>query len=58
MDDDRYFAGEIIGNVLELEPRKWRNPRKIDFRMNKERIEQFRKRYDKFDWTKSLGVPS
>ncbi|KAJ7857614.1 CwfJ C-terminus 1-domain-containing protein-like protein [Mycena olivaceomarginata] len=28
----RYFAGEIIGNVLELEPRKWRRPKRIDFR--------------------------
>ncbi|KAJ7712436.1 CwfJ C-terminus 1-domain-containing protein-like protein [Mycena metata] len=51
----RYFAGEIIGNVLELEPRKWRRPKRIDFRSNKERIADFKKKYDKFDWTGMIG---
>ncbi|KAJ7644275.1 CwfJ C-terminus 1-domain-containing protein-like protein [Roridomyces roridus] len=50
-----YFAGEIIGNVLELEPRKWRRPKRIDFWSNKERVSQFRKKYDKFDWTGMIG---
>ncbi|KAJ6584817.1 CwfJ C-terminus 1-domain-containing protein-like protein [Mycena capillaripes] len=51
----RYFAGEIIGNVLELEPRKWRRPKRIDFRSNKERVVEFKKKYDKFDWTGMIG---
>ncbi|KAJ7758575.1 CwfJ C-terminus 1-domain-containing protein-like protein [Mycena maculata] len=51
----RYFAGEIIGNVLELEPRKWRRPKRIDFRSNKERVAEFKKKYDKFDWTGMIG---
>ncbi|KAJ7071866.1 CwfJ C-terminus 1-domain-containing protein-like protein [Mycena belliarum] len=51
----RYFAGEIIGNVLELEPRKWRRPRRIEFRSNKERVAIFKKKYDKFDWTGMIG---
>ncbi|GLB38508.1 putative protein similar to CwfJ C-terminus 2 [Lyophyllum shimeji] len=51
----KYFAGEIIGNVLELEPRRWRRPRRIDFRANKERVQEFRKKYDKFDWTGMIG---
>ncbi|KAJ8509116.1 hypothetical protein ONZ45_g8685 [Pleurotus djamor] len=51
----RYFAGEIIGNVLEVEPRKWRRPRKLDFRSNKERVAQYKKKYDKFDWTGMIG---
>ncbi|KAJ6512106.1 CwfJ C-terminus 1-domain-containing protein-like protein [Mycena vitilis] len=51
----RYFAGEIIGNVLELEPRKWRRPKLIDFRSNKERVSDFKKKYDKFDWTGMIG---
>ncbi|KAJ7645525.1 CwfJ C-terminus 1-domain-containing protein-like protein [Mycena polygramma] len=51
----RYFAGEIIGNVLELEPRKWRRPKRIDFRSNKERVSEFKKKYDKFDWTGMIG---
>ncbi|KAF8208746.1 CwfJ C-terminus 1-domain-containing protein-like protein [Mycena galopus ATCC 62051] len=51
----KYFAGEIIGNVLELEPRKWRRPKRIDFRSNKERVVDFKKKYDKFDWTGMIG---
>lgn len=47
----RWFAGEIIGNLLELEPRRWRRPRRMDFRSNKERVGEFRRMYDKFDWT-------
>ncbi|KAI0311715.1 CwfJ C-terminus 1-domain-containing protein-like protein [Amylostereum chailletii] len=47
----RYFAGEIIGNVLELEPRRWRHPRRLDFRQNNERIGKFKKKYNQFDWT-------
>ncbi|KAJ6557312.1 CwfJ C-terminus 1-domain-containing protein-like protein [Mycena vulgaris] len=50
-----YFAGEIIGNVLELEPRKWRRPKRIDFRSNKERVSDFKKKYDRFDWTGMIG---
>ena len=47
----RYFAGEIIGNVLELEPRRWRRPRRVDFGKNKERAVRFKKDYERFDWT-------
>lgn len=47
----QYFAGEIIGNLLDLEPRRWRRPKRMDFRLNKERVAQFKKQYDKFDWT-------
>lgn len=47
----RYFAGEIVGNLLELEPRRWRHPRRLDFGRNKERVTNFRKRFDRFDWT-------
>ena len=46
-----YFATEIIGNVLDLEPRKWRHPRRVDFSFNKSRATKFRKQYDKYDWT-------
>ena len=47
----RWFAGEIIGNVLDIEPRRWRRPRRIDFHQNKERVKQLKRKYDKFDWT-------
>lgn len=54
----RNFAAEIIGNVLDLEPRKWRRPRRMDRKLNDERVKAFRKHYDKFDWTKMLAQTS
>ncbi|KAI5896716.1 uncharacterized protein SCHCODRAFT_02615633 [Schizophyllum commune H4-8] len=51
----KYFAGEIIGNVLDLEPRKWRRPKRIDFHSNKQRVAQFKQKYDQFDWTPMIG---
>ncbi|KAF8895271.1 CwfJ C-terminus 1-domain-containing protein-like protein [Infundibulicybe gibba] len=53
-----YFAGEIIGNVLEIETRRWRRPRRVDFRSNKERVARFKKGYDQFDWTGMIGRES
>jgi len=50
-----YFAGEIIGNLLEMEPRHWRRPKKVDFRENKNRVAQFRRNYERFDWTGMIG---
>jgi hypothetical protein len=47
----RYFAGEIIGNLLELEPRRWRRPRRVDWREQKNVVEDFKKKYLPFDWT-------
>lgn len=51
----RWFAQEIIGNMLDLEPRRWRKPRRVDFRQNKDRVAKFRAAYDRFDWTKLLA---
>ncbi|OCH91871.1 hypothetical protein OBBRIDRAFT_752448 [Obba rivulosa] len=51
----RYFAAEIIGNLLDLEPRRWRRPRRFDFVRNKERTEKFRQKYEKYDWTGMIG---
>jgi len=49
-----YFAGEIIGNVLELEARQWRRPKRVDLRRNSERVGEFKKKYSRFDWTGML----
>ncbi|GAA5970020.1 hypothetical protein JCM21900_003962 [Sporobolomyces salmonicolor] len=49
-----YFAHEIIGNLLDLEPRRWRKPRRLDRRDNAKRAEAFRKGYERWDWTKML----
>ncbi|KAK7682399.1 hypothetical protein QCA50_014604 [Cerrena zonata] len=54
-DFPRYFAAEIIGNVLEVEPRRWRRPRRVDFHNNKARVAKFKKMYDQFDWTGLIG---
>ncbi|KAI0657373.1 CwfJ C-terminus 1-domain-containing protein-like protein [Cubamyces menziesii] len=47
----RWFAAEIIGNLLDVEPRRWRRPRRIETWQNKERVKGFKQKYDKFDWT-------
>ncbi|SGY19417.1 BQ5605_C014g07643 [Microbotryum silenes-dioicae] len=54
----RYFAHEIIGNLLGLEARRWRKPRRVDTRKNEERVRAFRKGYDAYDWTKMLAQTS
>ena len=51
----RYFAAEIIGNMMDIEPRRWRRPKKVDSQFNKERVKKFKQRYDKFDWTGMIG---
>lgn len=40
---------------MEVEARRWRRPRRIDFRSNAERVKAFRMKYDKFDWTGMIG---
>ena len=41
--------------MLDVEPRRWRRPKRMDFRFNKERVSEFRKKYEKFDWTHLIG---
>lgn len=50
----RYFAQEIIGNLLSLEPRAWRRPKRIPFSENTARVSAFRKLYASYDWTGAL----
>lgn len=40
--------------MLDLAPRQWRKPRRIDPRQNPTRVQAFRRKYDQFDWTKML----
>lgn len=51
----RYFAAEIIGNQLDVEPRRWRRPRKMDMQFNGSRVKKFKAVYDQFDWTHLIG---
>ena len=50
----RYFAGEIIGSVLELEPRRWRRPKRISPASQQDRVKGYRAKYKKYDWTGML----
>nr|XP_019048938.1 cell cycle control protein cwf19 [Kwoniella bestiolae CBS 10118]OCF27868.1 cell cycle control protein cwf19 [Kwoniella bestiolae CBS 10118] len=52
----RYFAAEVIGNVLGLEPRKWRKPRKIDYNLNKDRARKLGEKFQPFNWTVGQGT--
>ncbi len=51
----RWFAQEIIGNLLDLPPKRWRKPQRVDYRQNAKRVAEFRKTYDKYDWTGQIG---
>ncbi|PWN52433.1 hypothetical protein IE53DRAFT_340599 [Violaceomyces palustris] len=53
----RTFAAEIIGNQLDLEPRRWRKPRRIHSgtKQDEDRLRNFKARWDSFDWTKMLS---
>lgn len=53
-DDDagafpRYFAGEIIGSLLDLEPRKWRHPKRVQQDPSK-----LGNAFHPYDWTLQL----
>jgi hypothetical protein len=50
----RYFAAEIIGNILGVEPRRWRNPRTIDLSLNKERARALGTKFQPYNWTVQL----
>ncbi len=50
-----YFAREIVGNLLEMEPRTWRKPRRLDGKQHAQMLANFRSRWSDFDWTKLLN---
>ncbi|AFR94781.1 cell cycle control protein cwf19 [Cryptococcus neoformans C23] len=52
----RYFAQEVIGNILGLEARKWRRPRKMDVALNKERARKLGTHFQPYNWTVGNGV--
>ncbi|CAO1616689.1 unnamed protein product [Parajaminaea phylloscopi] len=53
---EHFFAAEIIGNLLDLEPRAWRNPKRL--RNDPKRAEELQRdlaaKWAPFDWTKML----
>lgn len=51
----RYFAAEIIGNMLELEPRKWRKPKRLDYALNQQRAADLGNWFQPYNWTVQLS---
>ena len=51
---ERYFAAEIIGNLLDLEPVKWRKPKKMDLALNQERAAKLGNWFQPYNWTTQL----
>ncbi|XP_064636752.1 CWF19-like protein 2 [Lineus longissimus] len=50
----KYFGKEIIGGMLDLEPRLWRKPMKENFEDQRTKVLQFSKWWKPFDWTLQL----
>lgn len=51
---NRYFAAEIIGNLLDLEPIKWRKPKKLDYGLNPQRAAKLGQWFQPYNWTTQL----
>ena len=49
-----YFGKEILGGMLDLEPRRWRKPRRENFEEHKKKVLQFGEWWEPFDWTKKI----
>ncbi|KAK2563412.1 CWF19-like protein 2 [Acropora cervicornis] len=49
-----YFGKEILGGMLDLEPQRWRKPRKENFEEHKKKVLRFGEWWEPFDWTKKI----
>ncbi|ORX45951.1 hypothetical protein BCR36DRAFT_585421 [Piromyces finnis] len=49
-----WFGKEVIAGMMDLPANLWRRPKHISSKHNKSRIEAFKKKWDKYDWTKML----
>ena len=49
-----YFGKEIIGGMLDVEPRLWRKPRHESFERQKEKVLQISEWWKPYDWTQQL----
>ncbi|KAJ3070879.1 hypothetical protein HDU98_006112 [Podochytrium sp. JEL0797] len=50
-----WFGREVLASMMELSPDKWRRPKRASGEEIGQRVGEFRKAFDKFDWTKALG---
>lgn len=49
-----YFGKEIVGGMLDLEPRLWIRPPKESFGLHKKKVLKFSESWKKFDWTSKV----
>ena len=49
---------EIIGGMLDLDPRFWRNPRREIFEVQKQKVIRFGGRFKSFDFTRKPSSSS
>ena len=49
-----YFGKEIIGGMLDVEPRLWRKPRHENFERQKDKVLQISEWWKPYDWTEQL----
>lgn len=52
----RHFGQEILGNILDVPPRTWLNPKKERFEDQKRIVMAFSKKWADYDWTTMLDV--
>ncbi|XP_070554137.1 CWF19-like protein 2 isoform X2 [Ptychodera flava] len=49
-----YFGKEVIGGMLDLEPRRWRNPPKQSFEDHRQKVLKFAEWWKPYDWTQKI----
>ncbi|CAG8589437.1 5980_t:CDS:10 [Ambispora leptoticha] len=49
-----WFGKEIVAGICDLPPDVWRRPKKLNHRDNHQRVQDFIKKWKKWDWTKIL----
>ena len=47
-----YFAKEVMGGILDLDPLKWRRPRKDEFSSQSKKVIEFLKWWKPFEFNK------
>ena len=49
-----FYLQEIVGGMLDLEPRLWRKPWKESFEDQRKKVLQFAESWKAYDWTQNL----
>ena len=50
----QHFGREVVGGLLDLEPRLWLKPRRDDFEKQKAKVLQLSQWWEPYDWTQRL----